>query len=248
LSGFISKEMIIVPMIHRALETGDLFMWTYVVVFFASSMLTILYSYRMYVAVFFGPRATPFADLAPIPPVMQWPVSLLAILSLSIFFSLNIAGPGMWLWQFRDLQDWHSLYPKGGIIAWISIGWALLSLALAWWLFTKKKVKARVQQYSLDQFYNTAFVTSSLRLSSSLATFDRKGIDSVLHGFVYSQVIAAKMASYFDRFVVDGSVWLVTRVARGAGNVLRNAGGGRIQSYLAWSAAALIIFIFWLLK
>lgn len=235
-SGFTSKEMIIVPMIHRAIETGSWLMWTYVVAFFVSSMLTVLYCYRLYVKVFFGQHATPYADLTPVPPVMQWPVSLLAILSLGVFF-----------WQFKD-PNWHIIHPRETMIAASSIGWTLLSLALAYWLFTRKNLKIRETTFSLDQFYDNVLVNSSQRLSSSLATFDRRGIDRVLHGFVYTQVIIAKVVGYFDRYVVDGSVWLVTRIASGAGNAIRGVAGGRIQSYLAWSAIALIIFIFWLLK
>jgi NADH-quinone oxidoreductase subunit L len=235
-SGFTSKEMIIVPMIHRAIETGDWLMWTYTGVFFISSMLTVLYCYRLYVKVFFGQHATPYADLAPVPPVMQWPVSILAILSLGIFF-----------WQFKD-PNWHIIHPRETIVASISIGWTLVSLGLAWLLFTRRKVKTVQSKFSLDGLYDNIFVTPSLRLSSSLETFDKKAIDSILHGFVYSQVIIAKVVRYFDRYVVDGSVLFVTRVASGMGNLVRGITGGRIQSYLAWSAIALIIFIFWLLK
>ncbi|MEJ0034383.1 MAG: hypothetical protein WDO15_30430 [Bacteroidota bacterium] len=122
-------------MIHRALETGDWLMWTYVVVFFASSMLTVLYCYRLYVKVFFGPHATPYADLAPVPPVMQWPVSILAILSLGIFF-----------WQLKG-PDWHALHPRENIIAAISIGWTLLSLALGWFLFTNRKSQSQILDF-----------------------------------------------------------------------------------------------------
>lgn len=246
LSGFISKEMIIVPMVHRALESGSWLMWTYVAVFFISSTLTVLYSYRMYVAVFFGPRATPFADLTPVPPVMQWPVSLLAILSLWIFFSLNPAGPGMFL-RWENSSAFNSLHPRSGIIALASIAWTLVSLALAWWLFTRNKTKFK-ESVSLDHAYDVAFVTPSLRLSSSLSTFDKKGIDTVIHMFAYGQVIIAKFAGYVDRYVVDGTVTAVAWISRATGNLLRGGTGGRVQSYLAWSAIALIIFIFWLLK
>ena len=235
-SGFTSKEMIIVPMIHRAIETGDWLAWMYVSIFFIASMLTVLYCYRLYVKVFFGPHATPYADLTPVPPVMQWPVSLLAILSLGVFF-----------WQFKD-PNWHVIHPRETIIAAISIAWTLLSLGLGWLLFTKNKMNVVEGHFSLDKAYDAAIIKPALKTSNALATFDKKGIDSVLHSFVYSQVIIAKVAGYFDRYVVDGSVWLVTKIARGSGNVIRGVTGGQIQSYLAWSALALIIFIFWLLK
>ncbi len=223
-------------MIHRALERGDWMMWIYVAVFFLCSMLTVLYCYRLYVKVFFGQHVNPYADLTPVPPVMQWPVSVLAILSLGIFF-----------WQFKG-QDWHALYPRENTIEGISIAWTLLSFGLAWFLFTNRKSQITNQQFSLDSFYDKVIIQPSLRTSNAFASFDKNGIDSVLHGFVYSQVIFAKVARYFDRYVVDGTVWLVTWTAKATGNVLRSVNGGRIQSYLAWSAIALIIFIFWILK
>jgi NADH-quinone oxidoreductase subunit L len=134
-SGFTSKEMMVVPMVHRALETGDWLMWTYVAVFFMCSMLTALYCYRLYVKVFFGQHATPYADLAPVPPVMQWPVSLLAILSLGIFF-----------WQFKD-PHWDVIHPREGIIAVVSIAWTLFSFGLACCYSPTKKLKLSSQSF-----------------------------------------------------------------------------------------------------
>lgn len=253
MSGFISKEMILLPMFHRALETSDILAWIYVLVFFVSSMLTVLYSYRLYSYVFFGPSATPHADLTPIPPVMQWPVSLLAILSLWIFFSWNPAGPGAWMSHFRtdstlSVAQWRVNFPLGGVIAWVSFGWTALSLALGWQLFTKNKVRVPERHETLDHVYDVAILAPSLRASNSFAKFDKKGIDSALHIFVYSQVVIAKAARYVDIYVVDGVVSLVTWATRATGNLLRRTTGRGIQSYLVWSAIALIIFIFWLLK
>lgn len=246
LSGFISKEMIIVPMVQRAVETNDILMWTYIGMFFISSMLTVLYCYRMYVAVFFGTRATPFADLSPTPPVMQWPVSLLAILSLWIFFSLNPAGPGMFL-RWTNNETYHALYPVGTLVSIISIAWTILSVAIGYWIFTVKKASFD-ETPTLDALYDKLFVNPSLRVSSSLQSLDKKVIDGILHVFVYGQVAIAKIAGYADRYLVDGVVTLVARLSRVIGNLARGGTEGRVQSYLAWSAIALIIFIFWFLK
>lgn len=253
MSGFISKEMIVVPMFRRAIESGSIIAWAYVAIFFISSMLTVLYTYRMYVTVFFGQKATPHADLTPIPPVMQWPVSLLAVLSLWIFFAWNIAGPGTWMSHFRSepsltISHWNVNFPLSSTIAWISFAWTLASLCLGWLLFTKRKFRPREEQYSLDHAYEFVVVTPSLKASDALARFDKKGIDRMVHLFVYVQVGIAKVAGYFDRYVVDGAVTATTWVTRAAGNIVRYSAGGRIQTYLVWSAAALIIFIFWLIK
>jgi NADH-quinone oxidoreductase subunit L len=254
LSGFISKEMMIVPMFRRALETSDFLAWTFVIMFFISSMLTVLYCYRMYVYVFFGPSATPYADLAPVPPVMQWPVSLLAVLSLWIFFSWNVAGPGEWLAHFRShpgnisVAQWHIIFPLSTVLAWVSFGWTLLSIALGWYLFTYRKTKPRDHQFDLDHIYGVPILAPTLRGANALAKFDRQGIDGGVHLFAYSQVTIAKIAGYFDRLVINGIVSAIAWIARATGNLLRRAGGGQIQSYLLWSAVALIIFIFWILK
>jgi NADH-quinone oxidoreductase subunit L len=228
-SGFISKEMMVAPMIHRAIETNGVMPWIYVLIFFLCSLLTILYSYRLYVTVFFGQPAKQFTELSPVPPVMQWPVSVLAIFSLWIFYSLNPLG-------------------KGDSIAWISIAWTLSSLAFAWWLFTKRKLEIRPRMFALDDVYSVAVIDPTLKLSAFTTTIDKKVIDRGLHIFAYTQVAIAKMAGYFDRYIIDGSVTLVAWIARATGNAIRGGTGGRIQSYLAWSAMALIIFIFWLLK
>jgi hypothetical protein len=184
---------------------------------------------------------------------MQWPVSLLAVLSLWVFYSWNIAGPGEWLSHFRSdhtlsSTQWHVNFPLSGLIAWISFGWTLLSLGLAWSLFTGNKIRIRERQDSLDNLYNATIVTSSLRVSDSTAKFDKQVIDGAVHIFVYTQVTFAKVARLIDVYAIDGTVWFVTWAARATGNLLRNTSGGRIQSYLVWSAIALIIFIFWLLK
>jgi NADH-quinone oxidoreductase subunit L len=246
LSGFISKEMIIVPIIHRALATGDRLLWIYVVVFFISSLLTILYCYRLYVTVFFGQRAKSFVDLSPTPPVMQWPVSLLAVLSLWIFFSLNPFGPGMFL-KWSGFETYHALYPNSGMITFISIAWTIFSLAIGHWLLVIKKVTFN-ETPTLDGLYTNLAVTPALRASKVFAAFDKKGIDGLLHFIVYGQVGIAKVAGYIDRYIVDGSVSAVAWVSRGVGNLLRSGTGGRVQSYLLWSAIALIIFIFCLIK
>jgi len=159
---------------------------------------------------------------------------------------LNIAGPGMFL-QWIDTQPFHALHPKSGIIAAVSVVWLLISLGLAWFLFTYHKAEFH-ESFSLDRIYDKLFVTSFLRLSSSLSKVDSHVIDGIVHGFVYTQVIIAKTSGYFDRYIVDGSVSAVAWISRATGNLLRGGTGGRVQSYLTWSAIALIIFIFWLFK
>ncbi len=253
LSGFISKEMIIVPMIHRALSAPGILPWLFVVVYFLCTLLTVLYTYRMFVSVFFGKRAHPHIEPTPIPPVMQWPVSLLAILSIWIFFAWSPFGPGSWLSHFHGarsvyLSQWSVIFPHSGLVTWLSIAWTALSLILAWWLFTKKEAHATPERYPLDDIYDKVVLTPVLRTSESLARFDKNGIDRVLHLFVYSQVTVAKVAGFVDRYIVDGTVTAVAWVTRQTGNILRSSPGTNIQSYLVWSALALIIFIFWLLK
>lgn len=253
LSGFISKEMILVPAIHRALLGQGWLPWLYVAFLFASSMLTILYSYRLFHAVFLGSSNKPRIEIQPIPPVMQWPISVLAILSLWIFFAWLPTGPGGWLSNMggvvsKDELQWHTVFPHGAAVMWLSLSWTALSLGLAWWLFSRSRVDLGPAAFSLDSWYDRWFVTPSLKASNSVAVWDRRRIDSILHLFVYSQVTLAKAAGLFDRYVVDGTVTAIAWCTRSIGNILRRTPGSNVQGYLVWSSVALIIFIIWLLK
>lgn len=251
-SGFISKEMIVVPMYSRALEGQSMLAWLYVIVFFLSSFVTVLYTYRLYSSVFFGKNPHPHADRTPIPPIMQWPVSLLGILSLWIFFSWNIAGPGTWLDHFQGAKlfdlTWSINFSHVNM-ALFSAAWTALALFTGWFLFTKKDLHFEMPgSITIDKAYDVAIVAPALKASNALTRFDQKGIDGALHLFIYGQVIFAKTVSYFDRFVVDGTVSFVAWLARTTGLMIRRSAGGGIQSYVIWSAIAVIIFIFWILK
>jgi NADH-quinone oxidoreductase subunit L len=70
---------------------------------------------------------------------------------------------------------------------------------------------------------------------------------ALLHLTVYGQVVFAHGVAWFDRHIVDGIVntgaWLVKRT----GSVTRSFQGGRIQLYIFWAVAGLIIFLFFAL-
>ncbi len=253
LSGFISKEMIFVPAVHRAMLGQGWLPWLYVVILFASSALTVLYSYRLFATVFLGTTGKVHLDVKPIPPIMQWPISVLAILSLWFFFSWNPTGPGGWLSNMGGVtsayaHQWHTVFSQATAVMWSSLAWTFAFLALGWWLFTRSELDLAPPRHTLDDLYGKTVVSPVLRASNAIATVDVRRIDALLHLVVYSQVTFAKAAGLVDRYVVDGAVVGMAWAARWIGTIIRRTPGSNVQGYLVWTAIALIIFIFWLLK
>ncbi|MDZ7649003.1 MAG: hypothetical protein U5K54_18565 [Cytophagales bacterium] len=91
------------------------------------------------------------------------------------------------------------------------------------------------------------FIRLTLYLSSLAMMFDKKWIDRFIHGATYLQVAFAHMVSWADSRIVDGAVNGVSYSARGFGGLTRSIVNGKIQSYLLWAMAGLIIFIVWIL-
>lgn len=77
--------------------------------------------------------------------------------------------------------------------------------------------------------------------------FDKKWIDKSIHGVAYLQVAFAHMVSWSDSRLVDGVVNGVSYSTRGFGAITRSVVNGKIQSYLLWAMAGLVIFIVWIL-
>jgi hypothetical protein len=84
-------------------------------------------------------------------------------------------------------------------------------------------------------------------LSSLALTFDKKWIDKFIHGLAYFQVAVAHMVSWADSRIVDRAVNGVSYSAHGFGGLTRSLVNGKIQSYLLWAVAGLVIFIVWIL-
>ncbi|GAB3526632.1 NADH-quinone oxidoreductase subunit L [Pontibacter brevis] len=101
--------------------------------------------------------------------------------------------------------------------------------------------------FYLDQFYASTFVKPALLLARSLYRVDKRVIDYTLNYGSKWLVVIAKMIAGFDRFVVDGLVWLVAASSKLLGRAGRGLQNGRVQSYYAYSLLGFILIILYII-
>lgn len=232
-SGFISKEIILTQITASSSVVS--------VVAWVVSFLTAIYSFRLVWYVFYK---SPAIHL----PVVEAPVIMrTATIVLS-------AGSISFLWFEGKLSTLTHVMLQGSYhvpfsIATASILVVLFGLATGYLLFRNKPTQSWTwiePQFYLD-WISTQWVTIAKALASVTSYWDRAWIDRVLHGLVYLQVAAAYLTQWIDTTLVDGVVNGSSATVRGVGWAFRTAVNGKIQSYLLWAMAALVIFILWTL-
>jgi NADH-quinone oxidoreductase subunit L len=242
-SGFLSKELILSDM---GLWAGSTISWRWIVLGAAwlVTFLTPLYTIRMVWYVFFK-ESKHEIQIKEVPPIMQAPVILLSVGAITFLLT-----PGTWqltsvigrLLPFSNHTD--------SITTMVSLLVIFTSLAVGYFIYRQKESTPQSDLAS-PQFYldwlNNRLVKGILFLSNMTELFDRKWIDYFIHGIAYVNVTLAHMVGWSDRKLVDGLVTGTAYSARGIGAITRSLANGKIQSYLLWAMAALVIFIFWIL-
>jgi len=250
-SGFFSKEAIITSSInatHIGFSNFQL-----IVPFFAIAtvLMTATYMGRQYFMVFFGKFSIETMDT-------RWKESLLIILPLLIlstfslwfwFGSNPVGGGGEWLignllfYQVAESGS-HQLWTTS-----ISIGLAVLGLIVSFFVYYKNKtslinklphalIKLSSNHWYLDDIHHLLVVKPTIILSKITAKFDKRVVDGVVNGLGVSNVVLANLIGWFDRYIVDGSVTLATKIS------MRGIQGGKVQFYFVWAILGfLVIFI-----
>ena len=242
-SGFVSKEVILTQM---SMWAGDEFSWRWLVLLTAwlASALTALYTFRMVWFIFFNKPKHVIA-MEEVPGIMRLPMLLLALGSLALFISFNP-------WHISSfINRWMVTFPESNkVVSLLSVLIVALVLVAAFFLYRKQEL-ANQNKFLVPHFYLDAISEQAMFLVLRLSIFshwiDRKVIDKIIHGFTYLQVSIAYVAGWTDRMLVDGLVHGVAYSAKGVGSLTRGLANGKIQSYLLWALAGLLIFILWIL-
>ncbi|WP_439881902.1 NADH-quinone oxidoreductase subunit L [Pontibacter sp. MBLB2868] len=100
--------------------------------------------------------------------------------------------------------------------------------------------------FYLDSLYSNYFVKPTLLLSRSLYRVDKRIIDYTLDYSAKWLVVLSKIVAWFDRLVVDGTVWLVGALSKVIGWLGRNLQNGKVQSYYAYSLFGFILIILYI--
>ncbi len=150
-----------------------------------------------------------------------------------------------------------AIHHKAHITAMImSISMAGLGILLSWWVYFMHKIDTAAMlrrfkglytvlqgQYFFDEFYAATVYRFTLWWASVCAGFDRYVIDSIVNGSGYLTRMVSWTSGLFDRYVVDGAVNGVASVLQGAGEGFRRLQTGRVQTYLVYTSASVLVLI-----
>lgn len=200
LSGFFSKDAILT----HAYASGQYFVW---VLGIMGAVMTAFYMFRLIFLTFHGQeRIEPEAKkhLHESPPVMTIPLIILAFFSvIAGYLGLPVVvGKNLnWFQQFlepvvRVSHEAHLELSTEWILILISVAVALLGIYIAYIFYIRKPhiphalvarfpfiYKLLYNKYYVDEFYNAAFVNSTVRGSEIVYDhFDLKVIDGAVNG------------------------------------------------------------------
>jgi NADH-quinone oxidoreductase subunit L len=242
-AGFVSKESILTQM-HIWAASGFTGRWWLVACAWLVTFLTPFYTFRLIWFIFLRKPKNEIA-LNEAPGIMRLPMGMLAIGSLALLVSFNPFHISSF---FNKMLNSYLISNQNISLA--SVGVVFISIWLAYYYY-RSRATAELPLLFSPSFYldwlTQHLVALTQRASRITTWFDENVMDRLLHAFTYLNVMMAHAVGWADRLVVDGLVDFTASSARGAGTVIRAAVNGKIQSYLLWAMAGLLIFILWIL-
>jgi NADH-quinone oxidoreductase subunit L len=245
LAGFFSKDEIL----GEAFTLG--FPWIWAIGLFVA-LLTAFYMFRLMGLTFWGQsRVDPHVEpnIHESPPVMTWPLILLAIPSVLLGIVLGLPfGAGLiqqWLEPvFQEATETlgheeaaFQLFGIDGALIVASVAVAAVGVAIAWRLFGAEIGSIRLRPMPDRVRALSGRVPFLYRASLNKWWFDE------LNHLVFI-VLGGRVAAFlwwFDRRVIDDTVNDLASVTVGAGRSIRRVQTGRVQNYALGIAIGLIV-------
>lgn len=245
LSGFISKDSILTSVWNWS---GNSFSWKWIILLlvFTVTFITVLYTFRLVWSIFFGKDHHPEFVIKEPPWAMRLPLIFLTLLSLWFAISPNPLYVSGWVTAMLGTL------PHSNVVTLVSIGLILSALVVSWIIYTPTEAKLQPidffqKGFKLDALYQVIFIRPIIRIAMMTESLDRKWIDGALHTTAYAQVSIAHAVAWFDTNIVDGVVYGFARSVGVIGSLTRSFQGGKIQLYIFWAMAGVIIFLFFAL-
>jgi len=195
-SGFFSKDAILAVAHERNLPIFAVALFT--------AFLTAFYVIRMLVIVFFGnPRSYSAHEGRESPPVMTWPLVVLAILA-------TLGGFGFFARNFLALPVEKS--PNAfGVVPGLAIVALILGAGLAFAVYRGRSTEVVNAELLRHKFYFDEFYSSLI---------------------YWTQELLARVSAFVDRWIIDaGAVGGTSRGTWGVGALLRLIQVGDLQAY-----------------
>jgi NADH-quinone oxidoreductase subunit L len=245
LAGFFSKDEIL----GEAFKLGFPWVWAIGVVV---ALMTAFYMFRLMGLTFWGEsRVDPHVEpnIHESPPVMTWPLILLAIPSAFIGIVLGLPfGAGLlasWLEPIfapatealHHSEEAFQLFGIDGALIVVSVAVAAVGIAVAWRLFG-----AEIGAIRLRPRPDRVTALSARAPFLYRASLNKWWFDELYH--LLFIVIGGRIAGFlwwFDRRVVDDTVNDIAKSTVGVGRGLRRVQTGRVQNYALGIALGLLV-------
>ncbi len=234
LSGFWSKDEILATT-YGAGHVGDwaIYYQALLAAGLLTAALTAFYTFRAYFLTFWGetripPEASEHAHESP--PVMTWPLIVLAVFAVGIGGALGPTGLFTALLERTPRLPAAATHETNLVLMGISLLIALFGIVLAWLTYVRYPAWPTALARSLQALY---------QLSLNKFHFDE------LYGvFVVKPLEAlATVSRVFDQYVVDGLVDLCGQVPRLFGFLFRPLQNGLVQFYALAMILGLTAFL-----
>src|SRR5205809_1196903 len=256
-SGFFSKGEILSVTFEAGAENPGFYLLYGLGV--GTAFLTAFYALRLWFMTFHG---TYCGHVHPheSPPVMTVPLMILGGFTLvSGLLAYPMQGFGNLVFFGRA----EAGFPLVGIplsdyvLEGVSMGVAVLGLALAWAVYATKRVPAErftasrggafihrmlTKRYWIDDAYDAFGRTVVYGMARALEWCDRKVIDGIVNGVGRAGVVVATGTDRFDRQVIDGAVNAISLETVRTSLRLRQRQTGQVQSY-AWVVVLGIVVV-----
>jgi len=245
LAGFFSKDEIL----GEAFKLGFPWVWAIGVIV---ALMTAFYMFRLMGLTFWGEsRVDPHVEpnIHESPPVMTWPLILLAIPSALVGLVLGLPfGAGLlasWLEPIftpstaalHHTEARFQLFGIDGALIVVSVAVAAIGIAIAWRLFGAEIGRIRFRPRP-----ETVTAISSRAPFLYRASLNKWWFDELNH--LLFIVIGGRIAAFlwwFDRRVIDDTVNDLAKATVGAGRGLRRVQTGRVQNYALGIAVGLLV-------
>jgi len=214
-----------------------------------------------------------YAHIKESPWIMTVPLIILATLSIFVFFSPNPLNASSG-WIAHAVERPASVVPASvapvdrevfgeglhhahGTAMLLSLAVAGLGILIAFATYYWKRINADafasrlapvhrflLNKWGFDDLYNTAVVGGTLAFTRLLRWFDNMIIDGAVNGTGWLARGTSYVSGRFDTLVVDGLVNLTAYLSGLAGLVLRKFQTGKVQTYIVFAVASMIVLFF----
>ncbi len=244
LAGFWSKDELLV-----VASEGHPVLFT---ILLTTALLTAFYMTRAVLMTFFGDyRGHGHPHESPVS--MTGVLAALAVATVGVgFLGAPQLGAVFGQWVFFEEIETAVFHPD---IAVLSVGAAVVGIALGWLLYRRLREPARdpmlrmgpvttllENRYYIDAFYMRAIVLP-IRDKASAAVYwtNQHILDAAVNGAAKVSVASSRGIMWVDRNVIDGAVNASAAVAGFFGGLLRYLQSGNVQRYAAFLFTGVVV-------